>query len=117
MWDIWYFVILTQGQNVPSNAFPGYVLKAKYIYFQSQLRNRLALELQGQLADTPQPKSKTISGLFQQISNSLVFDHLQQSQYDYTLSVFITESLTNPEQVKFDFIIYCILSFVFCLLT
>jgi len=52
------------------------------------------------VAPSNQSSSKHHESLFQQVSNNLVLHHLQQSKYDYTLSVFVTESLTNPEKVQ-----------------
>ena len=72
-----------------------------YFFFQTQLRNRLALELQNKFVvhSKDNIKSPKDNSLFLEVSNSLVLDHLKRCSYDYTLSVFITESLISPEKV------------------
>jgi len=65
----------------------------------TQLRNRLALELNHDLRSSNhviQPPSD--GSLFLSVSNSLFVDHLKRCSYDYTLSVFLSESLLPSEK-------------------
>lgn len=62
-----------------------------------QLRNRLVADLQANLAAGPGPgggrgRSRPARDLLQQVADSLVADHLRNSGYEYTRSVFIPES-------------------------
>ena len=77
----------------------GYFLSATLfaIHFrpaQSQLRNKLVLDLNPQLDELKSAKHKALaksSSLALNALNSLIIDHLCSNQYDYTLSVFMPE--------------------------
>ncbi|XP_066933617.1 centriole and centriolar satellite protein ofd1-like [Clytia hemisphaerica] len=88
------------SMELRSKLFHSFRNKGMLQSVKSQLRNRLALELQAKLHSDGQPKETNQSNhtLVQQISNHLVLNHLHYSKYDYSLSVFLSESSTNSEK-------------------
>lgn len=82
-----------------SKLFNSFKSKGVLQSVKTQLRNRIALELHAK-ASFKSEKSQNYGSsgsLFLHVSNSLIMDHLKQ--YPYTQSVFISESLTDPEKV------------------
>lgn len=68
---------------------------------QTQLRKQLALDLQKKSkhqSSVTTIQEKEDGALFKHISDSLIIDHLKRGLYDYTLSVFVSESCTLLDQ-------------------
>ena len=67
----------------------------------TQLRKQLALDLQDKAKQrtTKDSDNRGEDGaLFQHVCNSLIINHLKHCLYDYTLSVFVSESSSNLDQ-------------------
>lgn len=83
----------------------------KHTHTQSQLRNRLATELQrsleasvgptptGQASSSSPAANKKGNSMILQVANSIVVEHLKRAGYEYTLSVFLPEAGVNVDKV------------------
>jgi len=72
---------------------------------QSQLRNRLARELQNTMEGKESdctlstPPSRGQSSMMTQVANNMVAEYLQKGGYEFTLSIFLPEAGVNMGKV------------------
>jgi len=85
-----------------------------YSTAQSQLRNRLARELQNTLegSSLPTPPSRGQSSMTMQVANSMVAEYLQKVGFEFTLSVFLPEAGVNMGKVGKALFVFVILFFI-----
>ena len=83
-------------------------MHGSYYISQSQLRNKLASELQKSFGAVS-PRSTTDRGLESgkgscamsiQVANNIIAEHMKRSGFDYSLSVFLPEAGLNIDKVK-----------------
>ena len=78
-------------------------IASTHTLLQSQLRNRLATELQKSLgpsssaSSTPTP---VMGSMALQVANSIVAEHLRKARHEYSLSVFLPEAGVDSGKVS-----------------
>ena len=81
-------------------AYNIHVVHTHTIHTQSQLRNKLAMELQRTSRPPPlhSPK-KACNSMTVQVANGMVAEYLKKAGCSYTLSVFLPEAGVNMDKV------------------